>query len=322
MRKLAKRHVAVPFALLASIWLLTMLVGCGKSGAAAEPGGPVTTGGAAGSFEAEIVTEKQDGERFEGVIMLEGMEETVRYEHVRNDAIGFEMDYDYERFERRSEAGRERFVSRYDDPVAPDNYLEITCSPWDAETVAASLSEALSRDYEVLRESFTLARAGECIRLDASEGKGGTGTPDRLQMVYIIPAVDGSRVAVSHCTFESADGFGARFRNMMHTLSVIAGQGVRRLSGEQAVSAIRRYCLRSDPDLESIVNAGEYPVYWDVDSSDEHEIVVLFRSYTGAQIRYYIDPVSGDTYVTEFVPGITSAEERTDESLNVRDYLD
>ena len=39
-------------------------------------------------------TQRQDGERFEGVIILEGMEETVRYEHVRNDTVGFEMDYD------------------------------------------------------------------------------------------------------------------------------------------------------------------------------------------------------------------------------------
>ena len=47
----------------------------------------------------------------------------------------------------------------------------------------------------------------------------------------------------------------------------------------------------------------------------------MFRSYTGALIRYYIDPVSGETYVTEFVPGITSEEQRTEESFNARDFL-
>ena len=60
----------------------------------------------------------------------------------------------------------------------------------------------------------------------------------------------------------------------------------------------------------------------EVSSSDESRIVVLFRSYTGAQIRYYIDPLSGETYVTESVPGITAGEERTDESLNAWDYID
>ena len=56
--------------------------------------------------EAETASGRQDGERFESVIILEGMEETVKYEHVRNSAIGFEMDYDYESLVRRSEADR------------------------------------------------------------------------------------------------------------------------------------------------------------------------------------------------------------------------
>ena len=93
------------------------------------------------------------------------------------------------------------------------------------------------------------------------------------------------------------------------------------LSDEQALSAIRNYCLIRNPDLEDIVNAEEYPVYWEVSSSDEHEIVILFRSYTGSQNRYYMDRLTGDTYVTEFVPGITDEEQRSDESFNARDYL-
>ncbi len=97
------------------------------------------------------------------------------------------------------------------------------------------------------------------------------------------------------------------------------GEGT--ISDEQALSAIESYCYAENPDLEGIVNAGEYTVYWEIASSDGQEIVVLFRSYTGAQIRYYIDRASGETYVTEFVPGIFSEEERTDESFNVRDYL-
>ena len=97
--------------------------------------------------------------------------------------------------------------------------------------------------------------------------------------------------------------------------------GNKKLSDEQALAAIRQYCFVSNPDLESIVNAGDQQVYWDIQSSTDTEIVVLFRSYTGALIRYYIDPVSGETYVTEFVPGITSEEQRTEESLNVREYL-
>lgn len=96
---------------------------------------------------------------------------------------------------------------------------------------------------------------------------------------------------------------------------------VEPLTDEQALSAIRNYCCISNPDLEAIVNDGEYPVYWDISSSDALETVVLFRSYTGAQIRYHIDRLTGDTYVTEFVPGVFTEEMRTDESFNAWDYL-
>ena len=97
--------------------------------------------------------------------------------------------------------------------------------------------------------------------------------------------------------------------------------GKNEITSEQALSAVQKYCYTVNPDLEAIVDSGEYPVYWDVSSVDKNEIVVLFRSYTGALTRYYIDPKSGDTYVTEFMPGISANEERTGESLNVRDYL-
>ena len=101
----------------------------------------------------------------------------------------------------------------------------------------------------------------------------------------------------------------------------VAVRGEEGVTEEQALAAVKRYCYSINPDLESIEKTGEYPVYWEIASSDEQEIVVLFRSYTGAQNRYYIDPVSGNTYVTEFVPGITPEEMRTAECFNIRDYM-
>lgn len=97
---------------------------------------------------------------------------------------------------------------------------------------------------------------------------------------------------------------------------------VAKLSDEQALSAIKNYCCTINPGLGNIVKSEEYPVYWEIDSSDEHEIVVLFRSYTGAQNRFYIDRTTGDTYVTEYAPGITSEEQRTDESFHISDFFD
>ena len=265
---------------------------------------------------------RQDGERFETVIILEGMEETVQYEHVRNEAIGIEMDYDYESFVRQSKPHRERFISGWDDPENPENYLEVTYSSKDTDTVAASISEELSKEYELITENFTLEGAGECIRIDASEVKGGGFSPDMLQMVYVIPASDGCRIAWAHYAIEGAEGFGRRFAYMVNTLSAIKRTGTNELTDEQAVAAIQKYCYSANPELEDKVKAEEYPIYWDVSSSDEQEIVVLYRSYTGSINRYYIDRSTGETYVTEFVPGIIEEEQRTDETLNVWDYVD
>ena len=150
------------------------------------------------------------------------MEETVKYEHVRDESLGFEMDYDYESLVRRSEADRECFVSVYDKPEAPENYLEVTFRAESAETVADSISEALSKDYAISRNTYLLDYAGSCIGIDASATNDGQ-TPDLMQKVYIIPAGDGCIVATSHYYFEGAEGFGRRFSYMMNTLVVIAG---------------------------------------------------------------------------------------------------
>jgi len=95
----------------------------------------------------------------------------------------------------------------------------------------------------------------------------------------------------------------------------------KKIDDDRALEAIRKYCFSMNPDLESMAE-DEYPVYWEIESSDDKEIVVLYRSYTGALIRYHIDATSGDVYVTEFVPGITEEEEKTSESFNVNDYIE
>lgn len=169
------------------------------------------------------VIERQDGERFEAVIVMEGMEETVNYEHIRNEALGFEMDYDYESFRRYTDAERERFVSTWDDPGNIEDYMDVTRSAEDAETVAAALTEELSRDFELTRVTRKLERAGSCIRIEASVIKGTNQMTDQLQAFYIIPAPDGCRIATTHAFITESEGFFWRFDYMLNTLSVIAG---------------------------------------------------------------------------------------------------
>lgn len=182
---------------------------------------------ATGTVQVDVVPGpepvRQDGERFDDVIILEGMEETVHYEHIRNDALGFEMDYDYENFVRHSEADREWFVSSWDAPGNPENYLEVSYSPLDAETAAANVCELLSGEYEPRREdSFALERAGSCIRIYADEVKSGGYMPEHLQTVYVIPAGNGCHIATAHCATVESEGFLRRFAYMMNTFEATA----------------------------------------------------------------------------------------------------
>lgn len=344
-----RKHVsAISLALMLGL-LTVLLCGCGKIGQTAKPAEPtaepspavesapvqpsptpvttpaptepVSTPAPTPTPVQQPVVERQNGERFEGTMTFQGMEETIKYEHIRNDALGFEMDYDYERFVRQSEPDRERFISAYDDPEQPENYLEVTSHPENAETVAAFIADRLSNEYESKPEPITLDRAGNCIHIEASVIKGTNRMAEHLQSVYIFPASDGCRVAISHCYITDSEFYSMQIHRFMNTFSVIANQAESRITDEQAVSAVRNYCLAVNPELMNSVNAGDAPVYWDLSSSDENQIVVVFRSYTGALNRYYIDPVSGEAYVTEFVPGITEEEQRTGETLNVRNYL-
>jgi hypothetical protein len=179
-----------------------------------------TTPEAAPEEEPAGKTGLKDGERYETVIMLEGMEEPVKYEHVINETIGMEMDYDYESLVRQKDGDRERFVSIYDNIDAPENYLEVLHSNQDAETAAAAISAELSKTYDIGKSVYKLDNAGDCIRLDASANVGGKTMPDQLQMVYIIPAGDGSIIATAHYAIEAAEGFGHRFAYLMHTMVV------------------------------------------------------------------------------------------------------
>ena len=192
--------------------------------AASEPAPVAASEPAAQSSPAPA---RQDGERFESVIMLEGMEEPVQYEHVRNEALGFEMDYDYEMFARRSEADREVFYSVYGDPENPEDYLEVRYDERDAETAAEAVAAELSETYDIYRDTVELDAAGSCFRIDASAEKGGQRMPEYLQAAYIIPAGSGSIVARSHCYITDSEGFGRRIRYMMHTLSVLGGKTVQ-----------------------------------------------------------------------------------------------
>ena len=93
------------------------------------------------------------------------------------------------------------------------------------------------------------------------------------------------------------------------------------ITEQQAAEAIRNYCISENPELAEMVESEDNMAYWNASTTDSGEICVLYRSYTGALIRYYVNPETGDTYVTEQVPGIIDEEQKTDETLNLRDLM-
>ena len=89
---------------------------------------------------------------------------------------------------------------------------------------------------------------------------------------------------------------------------------------DEALEAIKKYCSVNHPEVNEKLDSDEYTMYWSVSTNENDEIVVLFRSYTGALTRYYVDPATGQTYVTEQVPGIIDDEQRTEETLNIKEF--
>lgn len=164
----------------------------------------------------ESKTGRADGERFDGTIMLEGMEETVHYEHVVNNDLGFEIDYEYEDLNRKTLADREIFISVYDDENDPSNYLEVSQSDLPVDTVITNLKTELSQKADIETETRTLENAGEVTYIEASSKDGNM--LDQIQSVYVIPAGNGTIVARCHFSIEAAEGFGGRFRQMLNTL--------------------------------------------------------------------------------------------------------
>ena len=161
---------------------------------------------------------RKDGERFDGVITLEGMEETVHYEHIINESAGIEMDYDYESFVRESSADTERFISIYDDPSKPENYLEVTRSSDDAKTVADAIEKEFAEEYKVSRDDITLENGVNCIQLSASQPKNEGETVDYYKGAFIIPKEDGCIITKDYMYFEASEGFGRRFVYMINTI--------------------------------------------------------------------------------------------------------
>lgn len=94
------------------------------------------------------------------------------------------------------------------------------------------------------------------------------------------------------------------------------------LTKEQALTAVKNYCYSIQPNIEKLDKSDKYTVNFEVESYSDDEIVVLYTAQTGEEVRFYVDPVSGDAEITAFIPGESTQEEPSDEIIHLRDYVD
>ena len=93
---------------------------------------------------------------------------------------------------------------------------------------------------------------------------------------------------------------------------------LRTITEEMAYEGVNNYChkeydwsvAKDNPDI-MFVQMGE-----ETDSAYQ----VVFRSYTGAFVHFYVDKTSGTTKIVEKVPNLNVEEEAG--TINLFDYLD
>ena len=89
------------------------------------------------------------------------------------------------------------------------------------------------------------------------------------------------------------------------------------ISEEMAYDGVYNYC-RSAYDW-SIAEDNPDIMYLKMGEETESEYQVIFRSYTGAFVYFYVDKSSGVTRLIEFVPNLDIQEEVG--TINIYDYL-
>ena len=90
------------------------------------------------------------------------------------------------------------------------------------------------------------------------------------------------------------------------------------VTDEEALDAVISFMSSTQPE---VISNDDYTEYFIVESSTPEQIVVLYRSYTASQTRFYIDRATGETKVTELVPGIIDEETETGEEFNIKNYI-
>lgn len=105
-------------------------------------------------------------------------------------------------------------------------------------------------------------------------------------------------------------------------LSALQGCGAKdakkkELTADLAYQGVSNYC-HSTYDW-SIAEENPDIMYVSMGEETDTEYQVVFRSYTGAFVNFYVDKASGTTRMVEYVPSLQIQEEAG--SIDIYDYL-
>ena len=93
---------------------------------------------------------------------------------------------------------------------------------------------------------------------------------------------------------------------------------VSKITAEMAYEGVNNYCHK-EYDW-SVAEDNPDMMYIQMGKETETEYQVVFRSYTGALVYFYVDKTSGTTKMVEKVPNLGVEEESG--TINLFDYLD
>ena len=92
------------------------------------------------------------------------------------------------------------------------------------------------------------------------------------------------------------------------------------LTDEEAMTGFTNYLYFKIKNLQKILDEDKVPCTWGIASSNKNEIMIMFKSNTGALLRYHINRNTGKAYVTQYSV-ISNSFYRTKETVNIRSYI-
>ncbi len=105
---------------------------------------------------------------------------------------------------------------------------------------------------------------------------------------------------------------------LMFFLSCGSGHPDKRITAENAYEGVNKYCH----DVYDWSAAEENPSIMNVEMGAESDSAyeVVFRSYTGATVHFYVDKKTGNTRIVEKVPNLNIENEAG--TIDLSDYLE